>query len=262
MDRVALKLGFKNFLKNYFSLKVYTKFYHLKINFFSKGGYGVRGLDLKLIKIINPEKNKGFYIELGANDGIRQSNTYLLQKIYKWKGLLIEPSPIKFRECLENRSFFPKAYIFCAACVDYKFKNKFILMEDSDLMSIAKGLDIDNKLVNKHADSGKIFLENEEHRISYGANAKTLTSLLKDCNAPSKIDFLSIDVEGNELSVLNGLNFNSFRPLWILVEVRPENEIEIKNLLRTHNYNEEIILSDNKSYKDILFKKREEGIIT
>ena len=175
--------------------------------------------------------------------------------IYKWNGLLIEPSPIKFRECLENRSFFPKASIYCAACVDFEYKKDFVAIEDSDLMSIAKDLDIDNDLVKKHADCGKQFLENKEYRITYGALAKTLTDLLKECNSPKNIDFLSIDVEGNELSVLKGLDFNLYNPLRILLEVHNCKRIEIYDFLKQKSYKEEIILNKNDFYKEILFKK-------
>ena len=154
-----------------------------------------------------------------------------------------------------NRSFIPKASIFCAACVDFEYKYEFVAIEDSDLMSIAKGLDIDEDSAKKHADSGKKFLENQDHRITYGASAKTLTNLLMKCNAPEIIEFLSIDVEGNELSVLKGLDFNLYKPLWLLIEVHNSKQIEIYNFLKIKKYKEEVILTENDLYKEVLFKK-------
>ena len=44
--------------------------------------------------VLNYFKNKtnGTFIELGGLDGIRHSNTYLLENKYNWNGLIIEPS--------------------------------------------------------------------------------------------------------------------------------------------------------------------------
>ena len=53
---------------------------------------GLDGLDKKLIAIMG-NLHGGVYVEAGANDGIRQSNTYFLAKRRKWTGVLIEPIP-------------------------------------------------------------------------------------------------------------------------------------------------------------------------
>ena len=55
--------------------------------------YSQLGQDLDVIKHYNFKEN-GFFVEIGANDGISLSNTYLLEKKYNWKGLCIEPLPI------------------------------------------------------------------------------------------------------------------------------------------------------------------------
>ena len=48
-------------------------------------------IDRKLEKYLDFEE--GFFVEAGANDGFNQSNTYYLEKIKKWSGILIEPIP-------------------------------------------------------------------------------------------------------------------------------------------------------------------------
>lgn len=42
-------------------------------------------------------KESGIYIELGAFDGVFQSNTKWLEDNYGWAGILIEPSPNKYK---------------------------------------------------------------------------------------------------------------------------------------------------------------------
>lgn len=218
-----------------------------------KGGYsGLNGLDRKLIEAIKPLPAKpGYFIELGANDGLNQSNTYKLQKDFGWSGLLIEPSPIQFVKCVKNRSFSNIPDIKCAACVPFSYVDKFVEMEEANLMSVAKGLNVSNQEATSHADIGKQFLADSRLRFQYGAIARTLTSLLEEAKAPYCIDLLSLDVEGNELAVLQGLDFNRYKPKWILAEVRTT---EIEAYLNNFGYRKYCLLTENESYADVLFR--------
>ncbi len=47
-------------------------------------------LDLKLVEIMGFDN--GIFVEVGAYDGLRSSNTKLLEECYGWTGILIEPS--------------------------------------------------------------------------------------------------------------------------------------------------------------------------
>ena len=53
--------------------------------------YSQFDIDLYLIDIFKDVKN-GFFIEAGAHDGVNQSNTYLIEKVLGWNGLLVEPN--------------------------------------------------------------------------------------------------------------------------------------------------------------------------
>ena len=66
------------------------------------GYFGLNGIDKEIRK--NLVEGPGFYVELGANNGIKQSNTLTLEKYEGWHGLLIEPEPNNFRDLLRNRS--------------------------------------------------------------------------------------------------------------------------------------------------------------
>lgn len=50
--------------------------------------------------LILPEK--GFFIEVGAHDGISSSNTLAFEKM-GWKGFLVEPDPFTYAQCVKNR---------------------------------------------------------------------------------------------------------------------------------------------------------------
>ena len=221
----------------------------LSRNLLRQGSTGLNKLDLKLIEVIKPKMN-GYFVELGANDGLRQSNTYKLQKEFGWSGLLIEPSPRRFVECIENRDFGKSPDIRCAACVPFDFNDRFVEIEDADLMSVAKGLCVSDDLAVEHANEGAQFLADAKMRHSYGALALTLTSVLDDVKAPSEFDLLSLDVEGNELAVLKGLDFLKYKPKWILVETRGS---ELSQYLLDLGYELRATLSHSEAYSDLLY---------
>ena len=110
-----------------------------KLKIYIKRFYSINKIDQKMLKYIN-FKN-GYYIECGANDGIRQSNTFHFEKSKGWKGVLIEPSPHNFQKCVANRGL--NNSIFCNACVGFEYKEKYVDMIDANLMSISNNLDLD-----------------------------------------------------------------------------------------------------------------------
>jgi hypothetical protein len=61
--------------------------------------------------------------------------------------------------------------------------------------------------------------------------------LLKKFKAPKNIDYLSIDIEGNEYKIIKKLNFLKFRPKLITIEHNYRNDKNlIKRYLEKKNY--------------------------
>ena len=82
----------------------------LKIIFIFKDKYfSLNSLDKKIEKYLN--YNKGFYVEIGANNGFDQSNTLYFEINRNWKGILIEPLSHKYLECKKLRGY--SNHIFC-----------------------------------------------------------------------------------------------------------------------------------------------------
>ena len=42
------------------------------------------GQDRHVISTIYPQKRNGFFVEIGAYDGVESSNTYVLEKDFGW----------------------------------------------------------------------------------------------------------------------------------------------------------------------------------
>ena len=233
-----------NYIVGFASSSVKRRISFLKTNLKRGGYHSINDLDKQLEKYVNYDN--GFYVELGANDGINQSNSLFFELKRNWCGILIEPSPHNFLLCREQRS--SRNHIFCNACVSFDYKDKYVDIQCADLMSISENLNLDLNDKESHIRTGKNYLKKTETVFSFGAIAATLNSLLKKANAPKVIDFISLDVEGAELEVLNGINFEHFSFKYMLIEIR--NLKPIEEFLIERGY----VLEKQLSEHDYLFK--------
>lgn len=178
--------------------------------------YGGYKMDRELEKYL--DFDGGFYVELGANDGITQSNTYYFEKERNWRGVLIEPAPHNFLKCVALRG--ANNHVACNACVEFGFPDRLIELVYADLMSVSVGLDLDLEDPQQHVQSAQDHMRNSEVSFSFGAVARPISDILAEAGAPNRIDLLSLDVEGAELSVLKGVDHEKFRFRYMLVECR------------------------------------------
>ena len=207
----------------------------------------INNLDKKIESYLN--FNNGYFVELGANDGISQSNSYYFEKYREWRGVLIEPIPHNYLKCLKNRS--KRTQVFCNACVSFDYKEKFVEIIYSDLMSSSIGLETDINNPESHTLIGKQFLKRDEDNFNFGAIANQLNNILLKANAPKQIDFLSLDVEGAEIEVLKGINHNEYRFKFICIESRSIEKIT--DYLSINNY----LMIEKLSHYDYLFKNKD-----
>lgn len=210
--------------RSYLRLKnKYTRLFYGKY-------FGLNNLD-QVLETYLPQKN-GFFVELGANDGITQSNTKYFELFKGWKGVLIEPYPPNAKKCLKYRK--SSTQVFQAACVSSDYAEETVKLLYSNLMTIELGRNGDITDPIAHALDGKQFLQNNEYVHEFDAPAITLTQILLEAKAPQLIDLLSLDVEGNELQVLGGLDFEVFKFKYICVETRTQGLIS--HFLELRNY--------------------------
>ena len=177
------------------------------------------------------DKERGYFIEVGAHDGIFQSNTLNLEKELGWTGLLIEPSLEAYLSCINNR---PKSKCINVALTSFKNykKKKFVYgdFNNSPMSSVAGSRSGFSLIQNFKDYLNKLYL-NQLIPVSV-----IPLQLILDNLSITKVDFFSLDVEGYELEVLSGIDFNKCRPNYILIEVRNVQKEKIFKFMENTNY--------------------------
>lgn len=183
--------------------------------------YSQNGEDLILSKFFHGKK-KGFYIEVGAFDGVHLSNTYFFEKL-GWDGICIEAHPLYFPQCKENRA---NSLCIHAACTgDEALKEVTFSSEELGLLS---GIEERGDIKQRYDGRGLKF----EGFKKVTVPAVTLNSVLGLLKEKPEIDFVSIDVEGHELEVLKGLNLEIYRPRILVIEANTSaDETKLDNFL-------------------------------
>ena len=190
----------ENFFLNKKSPLKYLYFFFNKFfsNYYFNKSFSQGAMDLILDQIFK-NKKKGFYIDVGCQHPIKNNNTYLLHK-KGWSGVNIDLDEANI--ALFNY-FRPKDHN-----INVAISNK---IEDLDLYYYHQKSPIntlDEKISSKQ--NAKI-----EKKIKVTTN--TLTNVLNKISI-SNIDLLSIDVEGFELKVLQGLDLEKYNPNIIVLE--------------------------------------------
>lgn len=188
-------------------------------------------LDRKILPYIGTKP--GVFLEIGANDGFSQSNTYHLERHLGWHGILVEPVPQLFDRCRRLRR---ASSCFNVACVGPDDPDA-VEVVDLDLMSVTLGQQTESE------ESGR--LQGRAGR-PFRAEATTLSCVIERADL-LHVDFMSVDVEGAELKVLAGLDMARHTPTWLLVETA---HVEtLAEALEPH-----MILHAQLSHHDYLFR--------
>ena len=176
---------------------LYFYFQFLKLKFKPRLLYSNWGIDLMIKDILKKNLKKGIYIDVGCHHPLINNNTYILYK-NGWKGINID---LDFNSIDMFNYFRPNDDNIITALSNKKGQADLYFFHNRAAKNTI------SKLRGKGAKSIKKIEVN------------TLDNIIKNSKFKIKhIDFLSIDVEGNELNVLKGLNFKKYRPKVISIE--------------------------------------------
>ena len=143
----------------------------------------------------------GFFVDVGAHDGKKLNNTLYFENNHNWTGINIEPMPNIFIELNNNR---PNCINYNCAVCEIDGCAEFI--HNKGYTEMLSGL-------KKNYHNRHIIRRDKEIKLKGGSseiievNTKRLETILDENNI-KHINYLSIDVEGAEFSVIKSINFN------------------------------------------------------
>lgn len=192
----------------------------LPLQFFSQ-----LGQDKYVFENYFRDRRKGVFVDIGAYDGEKFSNTLFFERYLDWSGICVEPLPSAFRKLSALR----KARCFSCCLSDYEGESDFL---DVDVL-------VDEKML-----SGLV--ENHDPRHTARINASlqrkkiirspvtTLPALLRKCGIAT-VDYCSIDTEGSELKILRTIDFQEFEISVLSIENNYGND-EIRRIMGKNGY--------------------------
>jgi FkbM family methyltransferase len=170
----------------------------------------------------------GFYIDVGANNPVYLSVT---KHFYDcgWTGINVEPAPEPFALIERDRTRDINVNVGCS--------NQEGTLALHTAVGDASGLSsFTAKEVAVHEQRGYKF-------EPVSVRVVTLASICEQHVNGRQIDFMSIDVEGHEREVLEGADFDRFRPRVIVIESTLPN-----TTISTHERWEDLIVSHNYTF--------------
>lgn len=192
--------------------------------------YAQNGEDYILTQFFK-NKKEGFFVDVGAFDGVHLSNSYCFEQL-GWEGICVEPNSYYHDKCKEVRR---QTECFNVACVDTDHTGEIEMEFDPTGLFSSAVFDKSQNNIKDHY--GTIGLEiNNIQTVS--VKAMTLNDILdKSSYKDKQIDFLSIDVEGLEINVLNGFDLNKYLPTVLLIETSTDkDQTTITEYLKVYDY--------------------------
>ena len=174
-------------------------------NEFAKISFSQQGEDLILERLLQQaismdiDTHDGFYIDVGAYHPHSHSTTYLLYE-RGWRGIAIDMSEAT---CSLYRKIRPRDIVVNAAATDREgtmtgyFANEISLRNTIEADGLADWVDYSEKEVP----------------------VRRLDNILAEHPEGQEIDYLNIDAEGAEISVMDGLDLAKWRPKVISIEI-------------------------------------------
>jgi len=158
------------------------------------------------------------FLEFGATDGLKFSNSHMLENFLGWKGVLSEPSPQWHNSLKKNR-------------VNTNIITKCIWSETGKTLDFFMSDDGNLSTLNDFVDSDKNSMPaNTKARKKAGkiiaVETISLNDVIKEYFDNTSPSYISIDTEGSELKILETFNFKIYRPKVFTIE---HNFTELQN---------------------------------
>ncbi|MBE9255829.1 FkbM family methyltransferase [Dolichospermum sp. LEGE 00246] len=189
--------------------------------------YNETNNDRWIAEYVFPNKQDGYFLEVGAANGREVSSCYVLEKEFGWKGICVEPSDYFFEQLVRNR---PNSICEQVCLSNQVGTVTFIEGSDETVSPYLSG--IKSNLETVKYQGKEVVAKGKEVK----KEAVTLEVLLKKYHAPQVIDYAAFDIEGSELDVLEVFPFESYVFLALSLECDGSIRLPISQLLESNGY--------------------------
>lgn len=165
----------------------------------------------------------GFFVEIGAFDGIEGSNCYHFEKFMNWKGIAIEASPTQFGKLKQNRNCQLHNVALSSTKKEVEF---FEVIEGFTQMSGINNTNYQNSF-------NRIINKSKSTINKIKVNSTVFSEIIPNNQI---IDLLSIDIEGNEFEVLNSIDYDIYEIKVIILENNIPEKLNYLNFFSKKNY--------------------------
>ena len=204
---------------------------------YGKGGLVVPGSwrgqylqDRLVLQLLGCQRG-GYYVDLAANDAVDLSNTFVLDHDFGWRGLCIEPNPRYWERLKSLRS----CKLVPHAVADKPGELPFVLPAGGRHFGIDSGAFGGLVRTGAMAEQDPFVAKVQHHagRTVVNVSVRTLREVLETEGAPTRIDVLSLDVEGAEDLAMSTFPWLRSTVRVLLIE-RPSQLLQ--STLRRHGY--------------------------
>ena len=177
-----------------------------------------QGPEELLIRDFFGDERNGTFVDVGAYDPKKWSNTYFLERRLQWTGIAIDALS-DFAEAY--RLTRPSSRFVVAFVADRNEGNETIHVNPSELA-----------FSSFSQRFTRLFHDKTEARL---VPVRSLDSILDDAGVKS-VDFLSMDIELGEPAALRGFSIERFKPRLVCIEAHGETRQDILNYFASHGY--------------------------
>ena len=229
--RIIKNEGLGKFLTAY----VMIELRHVFIDSLLLHSYSQNREDLAISEFFSGKK-AGSYIDVGANDPTRFSNT---KKLYDmgWKGVNVEPNTTKYHKLCAQR---PRDININAAINNSPSNKATLYIFELDTLTTLSVIEKNYYITKGYRHINTVTIPTKKLSTVYKEHKSFL----------GKVDLLSIDTEGSDLEVITSVDFNELKPKLICVESCLKRDIETSN-----HKNTELIRGVLESNGYTLYKK-------
>lgn len=182
--------------------------------------YSRDGQDRYVMDNVFRGKMRGYFLDIGASDGMTENNTILMEKFYEWDGICCECDP--------------------RSVINLRHNRECNIMASPIFRTTGEIIEYELHIINHLSGISGYQLEKFHKTTNHVLRMVTISLMdcLKQFRAPSEIEYLSLDTEGTEYEILATFDFSKYKIKYISVEhnFQEPKRTQIRKLLETNGY--------------------------